>query len=95
MSHGDMIPITDNEGLTTWVTRPPERCPNGHPFRPGDGARTYAEGWYACGCAGAEDDNDGRPGHNTYRCKRCDAVTLLPECTDPSLKVGWAAAHGG
>jgi hypothetical protein len=43
MSDGDMIPITDNEGLTVWVTRPPEQCTNGHPFRPGDGATTYAE----------------------------------------------------
>jgi hypothetical protein len=58
------------------VTQPPEHCPNGHPFRPGD-IRTYSEGWYACGCEAAE-AADERPGHSRYTCKRCGATTDVP-----------------
>jgi len=86
---GDMIQLEDG----SWVTRPPEHCANGHPFRPGD-IRTYSEAWFGCWCDGAQ-SRDKRPGHTQYTCKRCDAVTLVPACTDPSLKVGWAASHGG
>ena len=88
----DMIPIVNKAGLTEWVTRPPDACPNGHPFRAGD-VKTYSEGWYACGCEAAE-AADERPGHSSYRCKACGAVTLVPACTDPTMKVGWAASHG-
>lgn len=87
----DLVPVRDNHGQTQWVTRPPERCANGHPWAPASG--TYTEGWYACGCDAAE-AADERPGHSTYRCKTCGAVTLVPACTDPTLKVGWAASHG-
>jgi hypothetical protein len=44
---GELIPVTDERGLTEWVHRPPLACPNGHPFRPGD-ITTYREtGWDA------------------------------------------------
>jgi hypothetical protein len=88
-----MIPITSEDGLTAWATRPPPQCPRGHPFRPGDGARSYAESWFACWCERAQSDH-GRPGHRSYTCKRCAEVTLVPPCTDPAQKVGWAASHG-
>jgi hypothetical protein len=93
MSDADLIQIMDKHGQTVWVHRPPPACSNGHVFRPGDGAATYAEGWHSCWCDGAQ-RSDGRPGHTSFTCKRCGAVTLVPECTDPSLKVGWAASHG-
>lgn len=75
-----------------WVTRPPAACPNGHPFRPGD-IRTYAEERFSCWCDAAQAASE-RPGHHSYRCKTCTAITLVPECTDPTLKTGWAASHG-
>jgi hypothetical protein len=74
-----------------WVTRPPERCANGHPWAPASG--TYRESWFSCWCDGAQDDDD-RPGHTEYVCKTCGAVTLVPTCTDPTAKTGWAASHG-
>jgi hypothetical protein len=88
----DMVQITNKDGLTVWVTRPPAACPHGHPFRVGD-VTTYQEAWFACGCDGAR-RRDGRPGHTQYTCKRCRAATNVPECTDPTLKIGWAASHG-
>jgi hypothetical protein len=92
MSGPDLIHITDNRGQTAWVHRPPGHCPNGHPFRPGD-IQTYAESWFSCWCDNAQAAGE-RPGHNSYRCKTCDAVTLVPECSDPTMKTGWAASHG-
>src|SRR5215471_12322821 len=35
-----------------------------------------------------------RPGNLEFRCKTCDAVTLVPACTDPTRKTSWAAHHG-
>jgi hypothetical protein len=93
MSGDDMIQITNKDGLTVWVTRPPAACPRGHPFRAGD-ITTYSEAWCACGCAAAA-AADERPGHSSYPCKTCGAVTLVPECTDPTPKIGWAPSHGG
>jgi hypothetical protein len=90
---GDLIPIIDKRGQVVWVNRPPPACPNGHQLLPGDDAATYAEGWFGCWCDGAQ-DSDGRPGHVTFTCKRCGAVTLVPECTDPAQKNGWAGNHG-
>jgi hypothetical protein len=92
MSDDDMIQITNKNGQTAWITRPPATCPRGHPFHPGD-ILTYSEAWYACGCESAQ-NRDARPGHTRYTCKTCGAATDVPACTDPSLKVGWAASHG-
>ena len=92
-SADDMIPIVDDDGLTVWVTRPPDACPRGHQLRAGD-ITTYAEGLYACACPAAE-AADERPAHSSYRCRTCAAVTLVPECTDPAMRVGWAASHSG
>ncbi len=75
-----------------WVTRPPERCANGHPWAPA--SLSYRESWFSCWCDGARDDDDDRPGHTQYVCKACGAVTLVPRCTDPTKKTGWAASHG-
>jgi hypothetical protein len=91
MGDGDLIPITNQHGRTVWVTQPPERCTNGHPWAPP--GRGYAEGWFSCWCDGAQ-AREARPGHSRYECKQCRAVTLVPPCTDPTLKVGWAAHHG-
>jgi hypothetical protein len=87
-----LIPITNKDGMTVSVTCPPEHCSNGHPWAPP--GRGYAEGWHACWCDNAQ-RRDGRPGHIRYRCKTCDAVTLVPPCSDPAQTVGWAASHGG
>jgi hypothetical protein len=90
MDDDDLVPIQDEEGRTFWVTRPPERCPQGHPWSAGNGG--YGEGYYQCGCDGASSDGE-RPGHSVYTCKTCGDVTLVPACTDPDAKVGWGASH--
>jgi hypothetical protein len=92
MDDHDLVPVQDQQGRTVWVTRPPEHCANGHPFRPGD-ITTYGEGGFACWCDGARSDDDGRAFHNTYTCQTCGAVTLVPPCTDPGAAVGWGASH--
>jgi hypothetical protein len=91
MDDPELIPITDEDGLTYWIRQPPLACPNGHPFRAGD-ITTYSEAWYACNCDAAQNSGK-RPGHTSYTCKRCGATTDVPACTDPSARVGWAAAH--
>jgi hypothetical protein len=80
------------DGQPVWVHRPPHACPNGHVFRAGDNATTYGQGWYGCWCDGAQ-CRDARPGHVTFTCKSCGTMTLMPECTNPSQKIGWAASH--
>lgn len=94
MSGAELVWITTKDGVLVWVKRPPPACPNGHSLRPDDHATTYGEGWFACWCDGAHSGGNDLPGHSTFACKRCGVVTLLPECTDPSMKVGWAASHG-
>jgi hypothetical protein len=92
MAAGDLIPITGPDGVTGWVHEPPEQCPNGHPWAPGQ--RAYAQGWYGCYCDGAHSSGEPRPGHLEFTCKTCAAVVPVPACTDPTQKTGWAASHG-
>jgi hypothetical protein len=91
MDDPELIPITEEDGLTYWITQPPPACPNGHPFRPGD-ITTYGEGWFACNCDAAQSSGE-RAGHSRYTCQRCGAATDVPACTDPGAVVGWAASH--
>jgi hypothetical protein len=91
MGAGDLIPVTDEDGLTQWVNEPPRQCPNGHSWAH---RRGYAEGWFSCWCSGAQSD-EPRPGHLEFRCKTCNETVLVPACTDPTKKTGWAAHHGG
>jgi hypothetical protein len=93
MGEGDLIPITGADGLTAWVHEPPEQCPNRHPWKAASGA--YRQSWFGCWCDGAQDTDDPRPGHLEFACKTCDETVLVPACTNPSLKIGWAASHGG
>jgi hypothetical protein len=90
MDDPELVPIQD-EGPTFWVTRPPEHCRQGHPWSAGSGG--YGEGYFQCSCDGAGSDGE-RAGHAEYVCKTCGEVTLVPACTDPDGKVGWAASHG-
>jgi hypothetical protein len=48
----------------TWITHPPSRCPNGHPFGP----HQVLVGHVAC-------LGHGGRGHTSWACTRCDAVT--------------------
>ena len=84
-------PVTDEDPLTVWVHEPPEQCPNGHPWTAA--IRAYRESWYGCWCSNAEVDGDPRPGHLEFTDKTCSAIVLVPTCSEPSLKVGWAASH--
>jgi hypothetical protein len=68
MGGDELVPVTDEQGQTVWVTPPPDTCPNGHPLRPGD-ITTYGQGGYACWCDGARTEDDGHSFHNTYTCK--------------------------
>jgi hypothetical protein len=91
---GELIPITKKPGEQAWIHRPPEQCANGHPRTPASGS--YAEGWFACGCSGAHLAATMRGRGTTHvQCTTCGAVTLVPACTNPTLKVGWVASHGG
>jgi hypothetical protein len=58
MDDPELIPITEEDGLTYWLTRPLPACPNGHPFRPGN-ITTYSEAWYACSCDAAKQREAG------------------------------------
>jgi hypothetical protein len=92
MGAGELIPITDTDGLTVWVHEPPGQCPNGHPWAPGQ--RAYAQGWFGCWCDAAQARGPRRPGHLEFTCKECGGIVLVPACTDPTAKTGWAASHG-
>src|SRR6478736_605632 len=50
-----------------WITRPPSRCPNGHPLGPNQ----VLVGHVAC-------LRHGGGGHTSWHCRTCDAVTLGP-----------------
>jgi hypothetical protein len=39
-------------------------------------------------------NGEPRSGHSEFRCKTCDGIVLLPACTEPTQKTGWAAHHG-
>jgi hypothetical protein len=92
MAAGDLIPVTDADGVTGWLHEPPAECPNGHPWAPG--RRAYAQGWFGCWCAAAEAAAEPRPGHLEFTCRACGGVVLVPARSDPTKKTGWAAHHG-
>jgi hypothetical protein len=50
----------------TWITRPPARCPNGHPLGPNQ----VLVGHVACLGHGG--------GHTSWHCRVCDAVVYGP-----------------
>jgi hypothetical protein len=56
---GDLAQTTDGK----WITRPPGRCPNGHPL----GANQVLVGHVAC-------LGHGGGGHTSWHCRTCDAV---------------------
>ena len=90
MAAGDLIPVPGPNGLTVWVTQPPDQCSNGHPWEPASGA--YTQSWFGCWCDGAQ-ARGPRPVHIEFTCKTCSGVVLVPECSDPTAKTDWAASH--
>jgi hypothetical protein len=60
---GDLVQTTDGK----WMTRPPSRCPNGHPLR----ANQALAGHVACRGLGGG-------GHTSWHCRTCDAVVSGP-----------------
>src|ERR1700752_1450016 len=60
---GDLVQTTTGK----WITRPPSRCPNGHPLGPNQ----VLVGHVAClGYGGG--------GHTSWHCRTCDAVAYGP-----------------
>src|SRR5262245_39158811 len=60
---GDLVQTTDGK----WITRPPRRCPNGHPLGPNQ----VLVGHVAC-------LGHGGGGHTSWHCRACDAVVYGP-----------------
>jgi len=60
---GDLVQTTAGR----WITRPPTRCPNGHPLGPNQ----VLVGHVAC-------VGHGGGGHVSWHCRTCDAVTYGP-----------------
>ena len=60
---GDLVQTTDG----VWITKPPHRCPNGHPLGPNQALVGYVP------CLG-----HGGGGHTTWTCRTCDAVVYGP-----------------
>jgi hypothetical protein len=60
---GDLVQTTRGQ----WITRPPSRCPNGHPLGPNQ----VLVGHVAC-------LGHGGGGHVSWHCRTCDAVTYGP-----------------
>jgi hypothetical protein len=90
MTEPRLVPVNDKHGRTVWQHEPPEHCPEGHPWHVGSG--TYGEGWFGCWCPGAQKAG-GRPGHVIFTCHICNGQVLMPQCVDPTLKVGWGGSH--
>lgn len=51
----------------TWITKPPQRCPNGHDLGPG----RVLVGHVAC-------MGHGGGGHTTWTCQACDETVYGP-----------------
>jgi hypothetical protein len=62
MTVGELVRSTDG----AWMTRPPDRCPHGHPLGPG----RVLVGHQPCGC-------EMRGGHTTWTCQ-CGATVYGP-----------------
>src|SRR5262245_19801280 len=60
---GDLVQTADGK----WITRPPSRCPNGHPLGPNQ----VLVGHVACLGHGGGD-------HPSWHCRTCDAVVYGP-----------------
>jgi len=60
---GELVHTTDGK----WMTRGPERCPNGHPLGPNQ----VLVGHVAC-------LGHGGGGHTSWHCRTCDAVVDGP-----------------
>jgi len=60
---GELVQTTAGE----WITRPPARCPNGHPLGPNQ----VLVGHVAC-------LGHGGGGHTSWHCRKCDAVVYGP-----------------
>jgi len=71
---GDLAQTTDGR----WMTRPPSRCPNGHPLGPNQ----VLVGHVAClGYGGG--------GHTSWHCRTCDAVAYGPPLNTHCQRGGW------
>ena len=83
---GELVHTTDGK----WMTRGPERCPNGHPLGPNQ----VLVGHVAC-------LGHGGGGHTSWHCRTCDAVVYGPplntHCTalEGPAAVRISTARGG
>jgi hypothetical protein len=75
---GDLVRCTDG----SWMTRPPQSCPHGHPLGPG----ATLVGHQPCSTC--------RGGHTTWTCLECGAVVSGPPLTAACrILVGAAAVR--
>jgi hypothetical protein len=69
MYEGQLVRALDG----TWMTKPPNRCPNGHTLGPNQ----VLVGHVAC-------LGHGGGGHTSWHCRTCEAVVYGPQNVSPS-----------